>query len=213
MTSYQQQIVLIQQALTYTDPILPDELLLPRDREGRLARRLAPLPGVTPREAAALVLFYPQEDELWLPLTVRSSALPQHRGEVSLPGGAIDPEDDSPISAALRETHEEVGIPPEVITVWGVLTTIYIPPSNFHLSPVVGFTPTPPQLIPNPGEIETVFSVPLRLLMDTATIVVEEWTLHDMQVHVPFFAVQGYKVWGATAIILSELLARLRKVS
>jgi 8-oxo-dGTP pyrophosphatase MutT (NUDIX family) len=174
---------------------------------------MTPTPDVTPREAAALLLFYPHEGELWLPLTVRSSALPMHRGEVSLPGGAIDPEDDGPVAAALRETHEEVGIAGHMIQVWGQLSPVYIPVSNFHLVPVVGFMPTPPALLPNPEEIADVFCAPLAHLLDPQTVVVEEWTLHGRQVFVPFFALQGYKVWGATAIILSDLVTRLRRIT
>jgi 8-oxo-dGTP pyrophosphatase MutT (NUDIX family) len=174
---------------------------------------MSPPSGVTPREAAALLLFYPQQDELWLPLTVRSSTLPMHRGEVSLPGGAIDPEDDGPVTAALRETHEEVGVNEHLVEVWGMLASLYIPVSNFRLTPVVGFIDTPPTLRPNPEEIEAVFVVPLTRLLDPQTVVVEEWTLHGKQVLVPFFALHSYKVWGATAIILSELVARLRRVA
>jgi 8-oxo-dGTP pyrophosphatase MutT (NUDIX family) len=213
MTDLQQQSAWIQQALAYTIPIPIDELLLPRDREGQIARQLTPAPDVTPRESAALLLFYPHEGELWLPLTVRSTALPQHRGEVSLPGGATDPEDDGPVATALRETCEEVGIAPQAIEVWGLLTPIYIPPSNFRLTPVVGFAAASITLRPNPHEITDVFTVPLRHLLDSATVVVEDWLLHGIQAQVPFFALHGHKVWGATALVLSELVARLRRVA
>jgi 8-oxo-dGTP pyrophosphatase MutT (NUDIX family) len=212
MNSYEQQCECVRQALAYTQPIPNDELLIPRDEAGELRRRMTPPPDVTPREAAALLLFYPQEGELWLPLTVRSSALPQHRGEVSLPGGAIDPEDAGPVAAALRETHEEIGIPPGSIEVWGQLAPIYIPPSNFSLTPVVGFMPVAPVLVPSPHEIAATFNVPLRVLLEPGTVQVEAWDLHGLQTLVPFFALEGYKVWGATALILSELLARMRRV-
>lgn len=213
MNGYQQQITWLRRALSDTRPVVVDELLIPRTPAGELARSMAPDSGVVPREAAALLLFYPHEDELWLPLTVRSAWLPQHRGEVSLPGGATDPEDDGPVATALRETFEELGVQSSSIDVWGTLTPIYIPPSNFRLTPVVGFTVYPPELVPNPGEITDVFCVPLTILLDSATIVEEEWVLRGDRLRVPFFALQGYKVWGATALVLSELLARLRRAT
>lgn len=213
MPNYEQQITAVQHALRDPEPIGPNELLIPYNRAGQPARVMAPPPGVTPREAAALVLFYPHAGDLWLPLTVRSSALQQHRGEVSLPGGATDPEDGGSVATALRETSEELGIDSRPIEIWGQLTTIYIPPSNFRLTPVVGYTAVLPPLVPNPREIEALIHLPLRLLLDAQTVVVEEWTLQGAQVLVPFFAIEGYKVWGATALVLSELVARLRRLN
>jgi 8-oxo-dGTP pyrophosphatase MutT (NUDIX family) len=213
MMTWQHEIDRIRRALADTTPVPPEELLLVRHLDGTSARPLAPEPAVTPRPAAALLLLYPQADDLWLPLTARSGRLPLHRGEVSLPGGATDPEDTDPEMTALREAHEEVGLDPAVVEVLGQLTPFYIPPSNFMLTPVVGFTPKPPTLQANPHEVDAVFSVPLKQLLDPATIVEEEWTLHEMPVQVPFFALEGYKVWGATAILLSELLARLRRIT
>nr|MCU0495314.1 CoA pyrophosphatase [Chloroflexaceae bacterium] len=152
------------------------------------------------------------EDDLWLPLTERSSRLPLHRGEVSLPGGAVDPEDDGLAQAALREAQEEIGVEPRHVELLGGLTPFYIPPSNFQLHPFVGIMNSPPQLQPNPHEVEAVFSVPLGQLFDPATVLVEEWERRGLPFHVPFFALNGYKVWGATALLLSEFVARLRRV-
>jgi 8-oxo-dGTP pyrophosphatase MutT (NUDIX family) len=160
-----------------------------------------------------LALLYPDGADLRLPLTVRSDRLPSHRGEVSLPGGAIDPGEDGPIAAALRECHEELGVDPVGIEVWGTLSSFYIPPSNFRITPVVGFHEHTPALRPNGDEVSAVITVTLRELLDPATIVVERWTLRGMEVDVPFFAIDGHKVWGATAIVLSEFAARMRRAT
>ncbi len=213
MTKWQHRIQQIRRALNDSTPVAVEELLMPRDLTGALSRAMHPPPDVTPRAAAALVLFFPQEHDLWFPLTVRSGSLPLHRGEVSLPGGAQDPEDADLIMTALREAQEEVGIQPALVEILGTLTSFYIPPSNFLLTPVVGFMHEPPELISNPHEVEAVFSVPLNYLLDPDTIVIEEWDFRGSKLHVPFFALQGYKVWGATAILLSELVARLRRLA
>lgn len=203
---------LIRRALADVDPVPFTELLVPRDLNGKLARQMQPDPGVTPREAAALLLFFPFEDDLWAPLTVRSGRLPLHRGEVSLPGGQVDPEDAGPAATALREAQEELGIAPDPIEIWGMLTPFYIPPSNFRLTPVVGFMAEPPLLDPNPHEVEAAFTVSLDQLLDPTSIVVEDWKRRGIEMRVPFFALHGYKVWGATAMLLSELVFRLRRL-
>jgi len=143
---------------------------------------------------------------------VRSDRLPNHRGEVSLPGGAIEPDEDGPISAALRESHEELGVPTNAVTVWGTLSSLYIPPSNFRITPVVGLIDHAPVLRPNDAEVSAVITVTLRELLDPMLVVVEQWTLRGAEVRVPFFAIAGHKVWGATAMILSEFVARMRRV-
>lgn len=203
----------VQAALLPGPPIPHDELLLVRDLAGGLVRRFEPPPGLAPRLGAVLVLLYPQGDDLQLPLTVRSERLPSHRGEVSLPGGAIDPEDASPAAAALRECHEELGVEPASITVLGSLTSFYIQPSNFQITPVVGFSAQPPVLRPNDAEVSSVLTTTLQELLDPARVVVEQWSLRGVDVHVPFFSIAGHKVWGATAVVLSELVARIRRAA
>ncbi|MFL5801653.1 MAG: NUDIX hydrolase [Roseiflexaceae bacterium] len=210
-TSWEQWAALVRTALEPGPAIPLDQLLLVRDLEDRFARRLDPPDGVSPRPGAVLILLYPDGADLRLPLTVRSDRLPNHRGEVSLPGGATDPQDDGPVATALRECWEELGVAPEDVVIWGVLTPIYIQPSNFRITPVVGFSAQPPALSPNYDEVSAVLTVTLRELLDPGQVLVEQWTLRGIEVQVPFFAIAGYKVWGATALILSEFVARLRR--
>lgn len=201
----------IRAALAPGQAVSHDELLLVRDRQGRLVRRFDPPPGVVPRLGAVLVLLYPDGDDLRLPLTVRSDRLASHRGEVSLPGGAIDPGDAGPTSAALRECHEELGVDPRDVEVWGTLSSFYIQPSNFQITPVVGFIGRLPELVPNAAEVSSVITITLRELLAPELVVVEEWNLRGIDVSVPFFGIDGHKVWGATAVVLSELIARIRR--
>lgn len=210
-TSWEQWAALVHTALEPGPAIPIDQLLLVRDLAGHFVRRFDPPEGVIARPAAVLILLYPSGADLRLLLTVRSDQLTNHRGEVSLPGGATDPQDDSPIATAVRECWEELGIVPDHVAIWGLLTPVYIPPSNFRITPVVGFSERPPVLDPNHGEVSAVLTVTLRELLDPEYVLVEQWTLRGAEVHVPFFAVGGYKVWGATALILSEFIARLRR--
>ena len=204
--------MLVPVALESRPAVPPEQLLFVRDLEGRFVRRMEPPEGITARPGAVLILLYPDGADLRLPLTVRSDRLPNHRGEVSLPGGATDPQDDGPAATALRECWEEMGVAPESVDIWGTLAPIYIPPSNFRITPVVGHSARPPTLTPNDDEVSAVLTVTLRELLDPARVVVERWTLRGVDVQVPFFAIAGHKVWGATALILSEFVARLRRV-
>ena len=212
-SSWESWATLVQAALGPGPAVPLEQLLLVRDLEGRFARRIDPPEGVVPRLGAVLILLYPDGSDLRLPLTVRSDLLPSHRGEVSLPGGAIEPDEDGPVTAALRESYEELGVEPASVAVWGTLSPIYIQPSNFRITPVVGFSAQPPVLYPNGDEVSAVITVTLRELLDPATIVVERWTLRGAEVQVPFFAIAGHKVWGATAMVLSEFVARMRRLS
>lgn len=200
---------LVQHALSHTEPIPVDQLLLVRDTNNQVFRPLEPPQGVTPRAGAVLVLLYPDGHDLRLLLTVRSDRMNHHRGEVALPGGASDANDHDVVATALRECREELGIQPQ-ITIWGLLSTIYIAPSNFRITPVVGFVEHLPALNPNNAEVSEVFTISLQELLNPDTVRIEPWTLRGHEVLVPFFAIGGHKVWGATALILSELRARMR---
>ncbi len=157
------------------------------------------------REAGVLVLFFPLDDVPTLLLTLRQADLKEHAGQVSFPGGRREP-DESLRETALREAHEEVGLDPERVEVLGTLTPLYIPPSNFCVHPFVAMTPVAPELRPQDDEVEAVLRIPLPLLLDPKTRRREPWILHGQTFEVPFLDVQGHKIWGATAMMLAELL-------
>jgi 8-oxo-dGTP pyrophosphatase MutT (NUDIX family) len=165
-------------------------------------------PGEIPeglREGAGLVVLFPVGDDLHTVLTVRHDDLPQHAGQVSFPGGAREP-DEALTDAALREGEEEVGLSPLALRVLGALSPLHIPASGFVLHPVVAHAEQHPSLHPADGEVERILEVPIRELRDPARIRVERRLLEDRHYDVPFFDVDGEKVWGATAMVLAELL-------
>jgi 8-oxo-dGTP pyrophosphatase MutT (NUDIX family) len=158
-----------------------------------------------------LVLLYGKNDELNLVLTRRRDDLQSHAGQISFPGGRHeDPE--TLLMTALRETHEEIGVPPTAVMPLGTLASLYIPPSDFEVHPFVGWYShgERPIFTPDTGEVAEILEVPLRHLIDPATRQEEPWELRGQQVKVPYYDVQGYKVWGATAMMLSELIERLQ---
>ncbi len=185
--------------------------------------RMAPSPrpgwraGVFPpgaRPAGVLVLLYPGDRPppgppgCRLVLTLRTSTVGRHPGQVSLPGGEALPGED-PREAALREAAEEVGVEPAALEVLGNLTRLHVPVSGFVLHPVVAFSAARPALRPGPGEVERILEPSLPALADPARQVVETWRLDGRDVRVPFFAAVEPPAWGATAMILAELLAVL----
>jgi 8-oxo-dGTP pyrophosphatase MutT (NUDIX family) len=186
--------------------------MAPRPRLGWDPRRVPA--GL--RQAAALVLLYPHAESAHLPLTVRGDALRHHTGQVSLPGGAVD-EGESIEVAALREAAEEVGIAPAAVEIVGRLTPLPIPVSGFLLHPVVGVAFERPVFEPAVDEVARLLEVPVARLRDPATIDWESRTFvrggEPVAVDVPFFALDGEKVWGATAMVLAELIAALEEPS
>lgn len=165
------------------------------------------------RIGAVLVLLYVRDKELYLVLTKRRDDLHSHAGQISFPGGRHE-ESETLLATALRETEEEVGVPGTAVQSLGQLTTIYIPPSGFLVHPFVGWYQNggPPKFTPSEDEVAQIIEVPLSTLLDPKTAVAEPWDFKGHEVMVPYFAVQGHKVWGATAIMLSEFVERLREV-
>lgn len=159
-----------------------------------------------PRQSAVMMLFYPRNGQATLVLTQRHSYAGVHSAQISFPGGKAELTDKDLAYTALRETEEEVGIPMGDIHVVMPFTNIYIPPSNFLVSPFLGVLNDEPGFIPSPAEVAKIIELPLSTLLDDATIVnVPIQTSYAVEISVPAFNVEGNIVWGATAMILSEL--------
>lgn len=183
--------------------------MMPRDVDGRPTRPIDPPPGVSPRSGAVLLLLYPSAGKVYVPLTVRAGSLRHHSGEVSLPGGSFDAADGALQRTALREAWEELGIVPETVELVCELAPVWIPVSNFRIMPYLGVAHERPDFKPSPGEVATVIEAPIGELVDPANVASEVREIRGRQMHVPYFAIAGHKVWGATALILAQLVSRL----
>jgi len=160
------------------------------------------------REAGVLALLLPGDDGPVVVLTVRHDELPDHGGQISFPGGQRDGAE-TLAATALREADEEIGLSPTTVRLLGDLTPLYIPPSNFCVYPFVGAAAYDLSLRPTDREVDQILRVPIDRLLAPETRVVEPWTLHGQEVEVPYYDVDGHTVWGATAMMLAELLAVL----
>jgi 8-oxo-dGTP pyrophosphatase MutT (NUDIX family) len=160
-------------------------------------------------KAGVLLLLYPREGELYLVLTKRTEELRHHQAQISLPGGRQD-RGESITQTALREAQEELGIQPDAARIMGMLTPLYIPPSNYCIYPVVSSVPGRPDFSLSPKEVAEIIELPLSHLLDEKNRVEEIWTIRGIKVSVPFYSFQEHKIWGATAMVLSEFLEVLR---
>jgi len=163
------------------------------------------------RQSAVLALFYPQNGDIGLLLIKRAVDDTVHSGQISFPGGKKEKSDMNLRETALRETHEEVGIAPEHISIIGTLSKMYIPPSNFEVQPFVGYMKNDPLLTTN-YEVESVLKVPVSELIKTDSIQYKTIKARDGKFYeVPCYFVQNEIIWGATAMMLSELTAIISK--
>ena len=161
---------------------------------------------------AALLLVYPHHDTLHIALTVRGTGLRNHTGQVSLPGGRVD-EGETLEAAALREATEEIGVDPSTVELLGRLTPLHIPVSGFLLHPIVGYTSMRPAFQRAEWEVARIIEAPVSLLADPGIVKREIRTRavkgQSIDVDVPYFDIDGEKVWGATAMVLAEFCAIL----
>lgn len=181
-------------------------------RMAHLSRRI--YEGDAPEDAlqaAVLALFFLQDERWQLVLIERESGnmRDRHRGQISFPGGRHDETDPDMAATAIREAEEEIGVHSAHIRLLGALTPLYIPVSHFNVHPYVGFLKQHPgRFIPQPGEVKAILETPLEMLLNPTNRRVTNIRVADyLQLQdVPYFDVHGKIVWGATAMILSELL-------
>jgi 8-oxo-dGTP pyrophosphatase MutT (NUDIX family) len=160
------------------------------------------------RLAAALLLLYPAQDRVFLPLTIRSSALRRHAGQISLPGGAIDA-GESLTAAALREAHEEIGVNPFDVRILGELTPVHVLVSGFTLHPIVAIADQRPDFQLALGEVEEILEISIDDLRDASAIRHGTRIREGVVVEYPYFHLAGHQVWGATAMVLGEFICLL----
>ncbi|GAB4572835.1 MAG: CoA pyrophosphatase [Anaerolineae bacterium] len=176
-------------------------------------RRDNPPPGQPVREAGVLVLIYPGTRGLSTLLIQRTPDPGIHSGQIGFPGGSRETDDRDLQATALREACEEVGVCRDDVRVLGQLTRVYIPPSQFLVWPVVGALQARPTFRPSPAEVAGLIELPLADLLQDGLKRETDMQFGAFTVRVPYYSVEGHIVWGATALMLAELEARLRAVT
>jgi 8-oxo-dGTP pyrophosphatase MutT (NUDIX family) len=161
--------------------------------------------GITP---AAVLVAVVDRPEPTLILTLRPETMRKHPGQISFPGGRIDPGDDGPVAAALREAEEEIGLPPSAVEVIG-LADAYRTVTGFEVTPVVGIVPPDLPLVPHPGEVAALFEAPLHYLLDPAHQHQRSAIWRGRERHYYEIDYEGRRIWGATAAMIVNLSRRL----
>ena len=196
---------LLQQALTKELPgkdahvkMVPQPLDL---------RRFTTTFSEPPKKSGVLLLFYQDQGAVYFPLIKRPQYPGVHSGQVGFPGGKMEPSDPDILFTALREAEEEIGIDASKVEVLGRLTDLYIPTSNFLVSPVIGFIQEKPRFVPEQREVARIIATEVISLFHPEVRKQTQLAVGGgMYLDTPYFAVEEEVVWGATAMILSELI-------
>lgn len=161
------------------------------------------------QEAGVLLCMYPDGNHINTIFIKRPAYQGHHGGQVSLPGGKRDETDDSLVHTALREAEEEVSL--HSVVVIGSLTPLFIPVSGFYVLPVVGYVNKIPTLIPEPGEVEYIIVASLKEIFVDTNRKCKAMTIQNENRNIPYYDVKNEHIWGATAMILSELEEILKR--
>jgi 8-oxo-dGTP pyrophosphatase MutT (NUDIX family) len=183
---------------------------VPYQPELSFGRHRGPAPA-SARRAAVLVLLYPRGGEWHVPLTLRPAHMPAHAGQVSFPGGVVEPGETSR-QAALREFCEELGAPADAFDVLGRLSPLYLFASDFQIEPWVAATDTAPCWRPSQREVERLLEIPLSHLVDPRNTGHVERRQRGLAFRAPCFLWENERIWGATSMILAELVAGVRSL-
>ena len=157
-----------------------------------------------PKKAGVLLLLYPFESQIFISFIKRTLSGYPHSGQISFPGGKHENSDESLIGTAVRETYEEIGVEPEDIHILGPLTSLFIPVSNFNVFPSVGYVLSRPAFDPNPAEVQEIIEVSINKFIDPKYISAFNLQIGKRVFAVPCYSVENNKIWGATAMIMSE---------
>lgn len=158
-----------------------------------------------PVNSAVMILVLPLENELVIPFIKRVNRGKYHGGQIALPGGKMEQTDANTLQTALRECYEEVGVYPDSISILGVLSDIYIPLSNFNITPIVGTALKMPEFKLSENEVEKVILVKLSDLFDEKNKTIQSFYRYEHEIIAPGYQIGENFIWGATAMIISEL--------
>lgn len=161
------------------------------------------------KRGGVLVLLYPKNEEINVVFIKRAEDGKTHSGQIAFPGGKIEKNDDNIIATALRESYEEIGINQQKVKVLGILSDLYIPVSNYDVTPVVATTTIKPNFKLNVAEVQKIIEVPLSLFYQPNNIKFQKRIIKNIEFDIPYYKVNGTEVWGATAMIMSELTSIL----
>ena len=161
--------------------------------------------------SAVLILLYLEDNEIHFFLTKRSNELEHHKGQISLPGGTQE-ENEELTHTALRETQEEIGINKTSISIIGSMTPLFVPVTGFMIHPFIGYSSNKLEPTPDPSEVEAIFSVNILDLLNETNQTIEKRNIRGYDVEVPYFKLNNYEVWGATSMILSEFRDLIKSI-
>jgi len=166
------------------------------------------------KRAGVLAMFYPNAtNETHLALILRKTYKGVHSAQIGFPGGKYEAEDKTLKHTAIRETWEEIGVPEHQIKILKQMTEVYIPPSNFYVQPYIGITKETPKFIKQDDEVEDIVEVSLAHFLDENTVGNKlVATSYTAKIEVPAYELNGHVVWGATAMMLSEIKDVLKAV-
>jgi len=170
------------------------------------------IPKGNARQSAVLLLLYPHQDTLFIPLIQRPPYDGVHGGQMAFPGGKMEQDDENLTRTALREAQEEIGIKTYEIQVIGSLTPLYIPPSNFWVQPVVGYVPYKPDFFPDVREVDAIVEVPAHTFLHPDILQQKTAQAGGKTFETPGFQIGDHWVWGATALMIAEFAEVLRRI-
>lgn len=177
----------------------------------RMLRDFPKVPGPDARTAGVLILLWPENGSVYTVFMQRPDYVGFHGGQISFPGGKQEPADENIIRTALRESMEETGLNTENIDVAGMLTPLFIPVSNMLVTAVIGCTDEKPEFHPDPQEVDHLIAADLRRFLQPSIIKTKPMQLRGETYDVRYFALEEYVIWGATAMMLNELLEIFRR--
>ena len=165
------------------------------------------------RDSSVLILFYQKGGDLYFPLMKRSLGNHRHSGQISLPGGKFELSDKNLIDTAIRETEEELGLLGNKIHIIGPITGLYIPISNFQVQPIVAYYDGLPQFKADTFEVDQIIETNIQEIFEIDNKYEDILHKNEFEIRTPYYDVKGHKLWGATAMIISELEELLKRAN